>query len=113
MLREDKKEEGRIAKEREKESRKYLKYGRTKKKKKKKKKKGGCDMSIQEKIDQELRRGRKIKGKLQKRTTKSACLGKYRGSENQKKRKERKGKEGKGKKEKEKERERKKGGANT
>ena len=89
--------------------------GEPKKNKRKKKKK--VDMSIQEKIDQELRRGRKVKGKLRKRTTKSACLGKERGSENQKKGKERKGKERKGKErkgKKEKERERKKkGGANT
>ena len=43
---EDKKEEGRITKEREKESRKYLiQIWENKKKKKKKKKKGGCEHS--------------------------------------------------------------------
>ena len=67
-------------------------------------------MSIQEKIDQELRRGRKVKGKLRKRTTKSAFW------ENKEevriRKKERKGKERKGKERKRK-KEKKRGGANT
>ena len=69
-------------------------------------------MSIQEKVDQELRRGRKVKGKLRKRTTKSAFW------ENKEevriRKKERKGKERKGKERKRKrKKEKKRGGANT
>ena len=108
LLREAKKEEGRITKEREKESRKYLIQIWENQKKKKKK----VDMSIQEKVDQELRRGRKVKGNLRKRTTKSAFW------ENKEevriRKKERKGKERKGKERKRKrKKEKKRGGANT
>ena len=74
---------------------------------KKKKKKKKVDMSIQEKIDQELRRGRKVKGKLRKRTTKSAFWKnkeEVRIRKKERKGKERKERERKRKKEKEKER---------
>ena len=91
-------------KKREKESRKYLTQIWENQKKKKKKKKKKVDMSIQEKIDQELRRGRKVKGKLRKRTTKSAFWENKEEVRIRKKGKERKGKERKGKERKGKER---------